>query len=110
MVDRFSKEGHRVIVIDLNKEKGEQRAKTDSNLHFIHADVTRRETWEEALEYGRRTFGRLDVVVNNAEVQPVHQKPIEQYEKTFNLNVKVATKSCNSGRDTALTVVRSPFF
>ncbi|KAK7885188.1 hypothetical protein LTR67_010679 [Exophiala xenobiotica] len=109
MVDRFSKEGHRVIVIDLNKEKGEQRAKTDSNLHFIHADVTRRETWEEALEYGRRTFGRLDVVVNNAgmtfDPEPVHQKPIEQYEKTFNLNVKVATKSCNSGRDTALTVV-----
>lgn len=66
IADRYSKEGCKVIFIDLNREKGEQRARADSNLHFIRGDVSRRETWEEALEYGRQMFGRLDIVVNNA--------------------------------------------
>ena len=66
IVDRFSKEGCMVIFIDLNKEKGDQRAKANNNLHFLCGNVTQRETWEEALDYGERTFGRIDVVVNNA--------------------------------------------
>lgn len=66
IVDRFSKESCKVIFIDLNKDKGDQRVKVDSNLYFVCGDVSCRQTWEEALEYGKRTFGRLDVVVNNA--------------------------------------------
>ena len=66
IVDRFNKEGCMVIFIDLNKEKGNQKAKANSSLRFISGDVTKRETWEEVLHYGKRTFGRIDVVVNNA--------------------------------------------
>ena len=28
--------------------------------------MTERETWEEALQYGKSMFGRVDVVINNA--------------------------------------------
>ena len=66
IVDRFSREGYKVIFIDLNKAKGEKRAHSDGNIHFICGDVSCRETWEEVLEYSRRRFGRLDIVVNNA--------------------------------------------
>ncbi|KIX04598.1 uncharacterized protein Z518_05468 [Rhinocladiella mackenziei CBS 650.93] len=91
IVDRFSKEGCRVIFIDLNKDKGDLKAKADGNLHFLYGDVTRRETWEEALSCGKDMFERVDVVVNNAGItydpSPVHMKPMEQYERIFHVNV-----------------------
>ncbi|OQV07660.1 hypothetical protein CLAIMM_12062 [Cladophialophora immunda] len=92
IVDRFSEEGCKVIFIDLNRIKGEQKVQKDPSLRFICGDVTRRETWEEALRWGRESFGRVDVVVNNAGItyspSPVHTKPIEQYDKIFNVNLK----------------------
>lgn len=66
IVDRFIREGSNVILIDLSKEKGEQRASSHKNIHFVHGDVSHRDTWETALEYSKRNFGRLDVVINNA--------------------------------------------
>ena len=66
IVDRFSRQNSKVIFIDLNEDRGEQKAKGDDNLYFICGDVTRRETWENSLEVARSKFGRVDVVVNNA--------------------------------------------
>lgn len=68
IADRFSSEGCRVIILDLNKQKGEKKAASDPNLHFLLGDVTRQDTWDEALAVARERFGRLDVVVNNAGV------------------------------------------
>lgn len=68
IADRFSNEGCRVIMLDLNKQKGEEKAASDPNLHFLLGDVTRQETWEQALAVARERFSRLDVVVNNAGI------------------------------------------
>lgn len=68
IADRFSNEGCRVIILDLNKQKGEEKAAKDSNVHFLLGDVTRQDTWEQALAVAREKFGRLDVVVNNAGI------------------------------------------
>lgn len=66
IVDRFSKEGCKVIFLDVNRVKGEAKAKSDQNLHFIFGDVALRETWEQALSVAQTEYGRIDVVVNNA--------------------------------------------
>ncbi|RFU26075.1 hypothetical protein B7463_g10263, partial [Scytalidium lignicola] len=93
IADRFSKEGYKVIIIDINRAKGEEKAKTDPNIYFMSGDVTQRETWEKALSVAQTEYGRIDVVVNNAGItydpSPVHTKTIDLYEKVFNLNVKV---------------------
>lgn len=68
IVDRFRQEDYQVIIIDVNKQKGEQKACNDPKLHFLPGDVTRPDTWEEALALARSKFGRLDVVVNNAGI------------------------------------------
>lgn len=65
-MDRFSHEGCKVIIIDLDRAKGEKKQRADSNLHFLPGDVTRPETWESALALAQTTYGRVDVVVNNA--------------------------------------------
>lgn len=66
IVDRFCSEACRVIILDLSKEKGENKARSNPNLYFLEADVTLAETWDRALLYVKSMFGRLDVVVNNA--------------------------------------------
>jgi 3-oxoacyl-[acyl-carrier protein] reductase len=66
IVDRFSKEGCKVLFIDLNKAKGEAKAEGNQNLHFIFGDVTLRETWEKALSIAQKEYGKIDVVINNA--------------------------------------------
>jgi 3-oxoacyl-[acyl-carrier protein] reductase len=66
IVGRFSKEGCKVIFLDINRVKGDAMAKADGNLHFIFGDVTIRETWVQALEFALKKFGRIDVVINNA--------------------------------------------
>lgn len=68
IADRFSNEDCRVIILDLNKQKGEEKAANDPNVHFLLGDVTRQDTWEQALAVARERFGRLDVVVNNAGI------------------------------------------
>ncbi|KAH8817069.1 hypothetical protein F5884DRAFT_896764 [Xylogone sp. PMI_703] len=92
IADRFSKEGCRTIIIDIDKIKAEAKAKADPNIHFMFGDVTLRETWEEALSIAQTQYGRIDVVVNNAGItydpSPVHTKSIDLYEKVFSLNVK----------------------
>lgn len=66
IADRFSQEAYKVIILDLNKDKGELKASGDTNILFLLGDVTRPETWERALAVAREKLGRVDVVVNNA--------------------------------------------
>ncbi|KAL4863431.1 hypothetical protein BDV12DRAFT_189694 [Aspergillus spectabilis] len=92
IADRFSQEGCQVIIIDLDKAKGGAKASSDANLLFLLGDVTRQDTWEQALAVAREKFGRLDVVVNNAGITGsqslVHTKDMLEYERTFNVNVR----------------------
>ncbi|KGO50718.1 Short-chain dehydrogenase/reductase SDR [Penicillium expansum] len=92
IVDRFSREGCKVILIDLDQAKGESKQRADSNISFLPGDVTRPETWQNALDLAQTTYGRVDVVVNNAGIthnpSPIHTKSLLEYEKTFNVNVK----------------------
>ena len=66
IVDRFLSEGSKVVIIDLNKEQCLERSSGNSALHAIAVDVSSYEVWEEAVSYCMATWGRVDVVVNNA--------------------------------------------
>lgn len=66
IVDRFSQEGWKVIILDLNRSGGEAKARDDPNLQFIFGDVSKQETWGTVLDIIRKDYGRVDVIVNNA--------------------------------------------
>jgi NAD(P)-dependent dehydrogenase (short-subunit alcohol dehydrogenase family) len=67
IVDRYSAEGWKVIIIDLHPGRGEAKAAADSNVDFVCGDVTLRDTWEKALAVANG-YGRIDLVVNNAGI------------------------------------------
>lgn len=64
--------------------------------HFVHLDVDDLTTHETARSFIEETFGKLDIIVNNAGVLlddrtggamvPTSQTPIDVYRKTFDTN------------------------
>ena len=66
IADRFLHDGCTVILLDLNREKGEAKASCNSHVHFLYGDVARQETWEKALVMAREKYGRVDVIINNS--------------------------------------------
>ncbi|KAI9927797.1 hypothetical protein MW887_002649 [Aspergillus wentii] len=91
ITDKFHQKGSKVIIIDLNRSKAESKATVDG-VECVVGDVTKRETWEEAVALAMGMYGRVDVVVNNAGItfapSPVHTKDMAEFDKTFNVNVK----------------------
>src|SRR3979409_1312838 len=62
---RFAAEGAKVVVNDINPEGG-RRVAADVGGEFIQADVTRSADWGRLGQGALSSFGKLDIVVNNA--------------------------------------------
>lgn len=68
---RFLEEGAKVIVADVNAANGEgtiaeAKARGHDAIRFVRTDVNRETDIEAAIRTATDTFGRLDVVYNNA--------------------------------------------
>src|SRR5207249_1958171 len=66
----FAKEGARVVVADVRDGDGkaviDQITSAGGQARFVHLDVTRETEWQQAVAFAVSTFGKLDVLVNNA--------------------------------------------
>jgi len=66
-VELFVEEGARVVVADIQDEKGAlMSAEYGAALEYLHCDVCREADVEAAVELAVSRFGRLDCVFNNA--------------------------------------------
>lgn len=71
-------EGARVVIGDLLDGDGKALAEELApNVTFVHLDVTKPDDWEAAVATAVSTYGRLDVLVNNAGI--VNWGSIEEY-------------------------------
>lgn len=65
----LAREGGRVVIADLDDAHGRDVAETLGDaVSFIALDVTSTPQWASAVAQVERTFGRLDVLVNNAGI------------------------------------------
>ena len=65
----FAAEGARVVVGDvLEKDWSRLAAELGEVAHAVPLDVTNEESWERAVRETVETFGKLDVLVNNAGI------------------------------------------
>lgn len=66
---RLIKEGARVVLTDLNVEKGQALAdELGDNAFFIKHDVTSETDWERVIVETEKHFGSVNVLINNAGI------------------------------------------
>jgi cyclopentanol dehydrogenase len=89
----FAREGAAVVLGDVLAELGRDVARDISDAGgravFLPLDVTRADDWSAAVELAESSFGRLDVLVNNAGIlgRPgILATTIEQWERVVAVN------------------------
>lgn len=77
----FAQSGAKVVLSDINEETVKEAAESLKALGFesigIKADVTSEEEIENLVKETKETYGRVDIVINNAGLQYV--SPIEEF-------------------------------
>jgi NAD(P)-dependent dehydrogenase (short-subunit alcohol dehydrogenase family) len=67
IVRAFAKEGARVLFVDIDDTKGAAlEAELDGAGSFLKADISQKESAATIVDTAIRTFGKVDVLVNNA--------------------------------------------
>jgi len=93
----FAAEGAEVVLGDVRDEEGRGvaasiNARGDAGRAlYVHLDVTRADDWEHAVASAERTFGGLDVLVNNAGVlctAGVEETTEEEWDRVVGVNQK----------------------
>ena len=68
-VRALTREGASVVIADVLEAEGRAlAAEIGSSAAYVHLDVTRRDDWNSAVRFAVDTYGKLDVLVNNAGI------------------------------------------
>jgi 3alpha(or 20beta)-hydroxysteroid dehydrogenase len=88
---RLVEEGAQVVIGDLLDEPGEAlAAELGDAARYVHLDVTQYADWEKAVATAVDTFGRLDILINNAgiaNIAPIDEFTLEQWAKIIDINL-----------------------
>lgn len=84
----FVKEGAKVVLVDLNEEKGNafeaELKEQNAEALFIKANITSEEEVANVFKQTIETFGKVDVVFNNAGIGRVHSSHDLEYSEWRN--------------------------
>ena len=91
----FVEEGARVVIADIDDEKGRAVAKElVRNALYLHTDVTCEADIKAAIDLAVREFGRLDCLYNNAGgagmFAPIQDIPVAAFDQTIALLLRAA--------------------
>jgi NAD(P)-dependent dehydrogenase (short-subunit alcohol dehydrogenase family) len=99
----FAGEGARIIVADVNDAAGEKTAAeintAGGQAAFVHCDVSKAVEVENLIRTAVDTFGKLDVMLNNAGIFPdadasVVNTPEEVWDQVMSINLKGVFLGC----------------
>ena len=103
---RFASEGARVVVVDVNDGAGEAVAaeirEAGGTAVYAHADVSKSSEAEAMIRIAEASFGRLDVLFNNAGISHAQDDDAvatdeEVWDLTMNINLKGVFLGCKHG-------------
>jgi NAD(P)-dependent dehydrogenase (short-subunit alcohol dehydrogenase family) len=102
----FSREGARVVVADVNDDAGrevvEELRAAGGEAVYVRADVSRAADAEGMVRAAEESFGRLDVLFNNAGISHAKDDDAvateeEVWDLTMNINLKGVFLGCKYG-------------
>lgn len=91
----FAEQGASVVISDIQEDEGrvitENIIASGGKASFFKTDVARPEDMEALVNFTVKTYGRLDVAVNNAgiagELNPIADMSIESWQKVIAVNL-----------------------
>ncbi|WP_099360768.1 SDR family NAD(P)-dependent oxidoreductase [Fredinandcohnia onubensis] len=90
----FVEEGAKVVLVDLNEEKGkafeEELKALNAEALFVKANITSEEEVANIYKQTIEAFGKVDIVFNNAgigRVQPSHELEYSEWRNTVNVDL-----------------------
>jgi len=94
---RLACNGFHVVITDIQDDTSEAAARALGG-SYVHCDVAREEDWNALSDDLTRRFGRLDVLVNNAGINPAPQNfasyPLSAWRGMFAVNLDGAFLGC----------------
>ena len=102
----FAREGARVVVADVNDEAGqavvEELRRAGGEAVYVHADVSKSADAEGMVRAAEESFGRLDVLFNNAGISHARDDDAvateeEVWDLTMSINLKGVFLGCKYG-------------
>lgn len=92
---KFSEEGSKVAIIDVDAQGGERaarklRSEVGADVFFIAADVSHELDVKRFFEKALREFGRIDVLVNNAGIhmaKPTINVELQEWNRIIEVNL-----------------------
>ena len=91
---RFAEEGAKVVVADLNSKGAERVASEIGEAAIgIKADVSRKDEVDAMIDAAMSSFGRVDIMINNAGYTHVNGDMLGVPEETFDLITAVNMKA-----------------
>lgn len=105
----FIEEGAKVVLADIKDDLGEQTAASirerGGDAIYLHLDVTQEADWIKAIQKTVDTYGKLDVLVNNA-VTSARVTVEETTEELWDAQMNVHAKGCFLGTKHAIPQMR----
>lgn len=92
----FAREGAKVVVTDVQDDKGSAVAKEVDGV-FLHHDTSDETQWASVVAETRKQFGRLDVLMNNAGIfipQTIEDSTLEVWNKVLAVNLTGVMLGC----------------
>ncbi len=102
----FSAEGARIVVVDVNDASGNETVamiqKQGCDAVYVHADVSRAADCEKMIQVAEQTFGKLNVLFNNAGIMHSDDDNAMTtseavWDLTMNINLKGVFLGCKYG-------------
>ena len=89
----FVKEGARVVIADMQRERGESlAAELGDAARFVQVEVRQEDQVKTAIDTATTEWGRLDCIFNNAGfggvLGPIEDIPVEEFDMSFDVLVK----------------------
>ena len=89
----FVDEGAKVVLADILDAEGESAAaqirENGGEASYVHLDVASEDDWRAAIEFTLQTYGRLDILINNAAIYkrtPIVDTDLEEWRQIMEIN------------------------
>ncbi|QPQ32599.1 SDR family NAD(P)-dependent oxidoreductase [Lysinibacillus sp. JNUCC 51] len=90
----FAKEGAKVVITDINEQSGSAAVKDIQAIGgealFVHHDVSNEDDWKKVADETINTFGKVDVLFNNAGIyiiKPLAEIELAEWNRLMSINV-----------------------